>query len=76
MGKQRRKNGKAKTGRPRTGRDCGAPLPAHRDPRPRSGNPPPGTAHWRGHGPGNQWLLLPGGTWRRVETIRVRGLCG
>ncbi|MFY4718201.1 hypothetical protein [Streptomyces sp. LaBMicrA B280] len=76
MGKQRRKNGKAKNGRPRTGRGCGAPLPAHGDARPRVGDPPPGTGRRRGRGPGDQWLLLPGGTWRRVETIRVRALFG
>ncbi|MEW2626198.1 hypothetical protein [Streptomyces sp. NPDC048106] len=73
MGKQTRKNGKAKAAQPRTGRDCGAPLPARRGAHPRT---TPGAGHWRGHGPGNQWLLLPGGTWRRVETIRVRGLFG
>ncbi|MEU3028336.1 hypothetical protein ACPCBC_11805 [Streptomyces incarnatus] len=76
MGKQSRKNGKAKAAGPRTGRDCGAPLPARRGSRPRAGDAIPGTGRRRGHGPGNQWLLLPGGTWRRVETIRVRGLFG
>ncbi|MFH8342330.1 hypothetical protein [Streptomyces sp. AM6-12] len=76
MGKQSRKNGKAKAAGRRTGRDCGAPLPTRRGAHPRTGNATPGAGHWRGHGPGNQWLLLPGGTWRRVETIRVRALFG
>ncbi|MER7915401.1 MULTISPECIES: hypothetical protein [unclassified Streptomyces] len=76
MGKRNRKNGKARAPGPRAGRDCGAPLPARRNARPRAGDVAPGAGHWRGHGPGNQWLLLPGGTWRRVETIRVRGLFG
>ncbi|MGW3267794.1 hypothetical protein [Streptomyces sp. NPDC001056] len=76
MGKQTRKNGKAKAAQPRNGRDCGASLPARRDSRRRTAHATPGAGHWRGHGPGNQWLLLPGGTWRRVETIRVRGLFG
>ncbi|MEU2305953.1 hypothetical protein [Streptomyces misionensis] len=71
MARRAKKNGKN-----RAGRDCGAPLPARRGARPRTAHGTPGAGHWRGHGAGNQWLLLPGGTWRRVETIRVRGLFG
>ena len=68
--------GSKKNGKNRAARDGGAPLPTRRTARPRTTHATPGAGHWRGHGPGNQWLLLPGGTWRRVETIRVRGLFG
>ncbi|GHI03883.1 hypothetical protein AQI88_08575 [Streptomyces cellostaticus] len=52
-------------------------LPAHgatRVPAPRAtaGGPP----QWSGRGTAGDWVLLPGGTWRRVETIRVRSLFG
>jgi hypothetical protein len=35
-----------------------------------------GSVRWRACGTAGDWLLLPGGTWRRVETIRVQSLFG
>ncbi|MFS4094317.1 hypothetical protein [Streptomyces sp. AF1A] len=72
--------GKARSGKAhaqrRSGRGCGAALPSRRDPRTRTARADPGAARRRKRGMGEQWLLLPGGIWRRVETIRVRSLFG
>ncbi|MFF4038249.1 hypothetical protein [Streptomyces sp. NPDC001816] len=35
-----------------------------------------GSGRRSGRGKDGDWLLLPGGTWRRVETIRVQSLFG
>ncbi|MGW2491966.1 hypothetical protein ACWCV9_32745 [Streptomyces sp. NPDC001606] len=49
---------------------CGAPLPTRRSSR----HAP--TGRRRARGSKDDWVLLPGGVWRRVETIRVRSLFG
>ncbi|MEU6772290.1 hypothetical protein [Streptomyces sp. NPDC046759] len=55
--------------RPRAGVvGCGSRLPARRTARTTLGRKAPS-------GKGD-WLLLPGGAWRHVETIRVRSLFG
>jgi hypothetical protein len=69
------KSGKER-GQRRSGRGCGASLPSRRDTRARTARADPGAARRRKRGMGEQWLLLPGGIWRRVETIRVRSLFG
>ncbi len=45
---------------------CGARLPSAR-----AGRRSP-----LARGAGDDWVLLPDGTWRRVQTIRVRSLFG
>ncbi|GGN88254.1 hypothetical protein GCM10011579_081860 [Streptomyces albiflavescens] len=35
-----------------------------------------GSVRLSARGTAGDWVLLPGGTWRRVETIRVRSLFG
>ncbi|WP_225823844.1 hypothetical protein [Streptomyces naphthomycinicus] len=35
-----------------------------------------GSVRWSARGRAGDWLLLPGGAWRRVETIRVESLFG
>ncbi|MGJ5749007.1 hypothetical protein FB563_6575 [Streptomyces puniciscabiei] len=47
---------------------CGSRLPTRRAAR--------NTVVRRGSSSKNDWLLLPGGSWRHVETIRVRSLFG
>lgn len=64
----------------RTGRArCGARLPSRGTARVTAAQVPAGPvgpAGGRGRAAGGDWVLLPGGTWRRVETIRVRSLFG
>ncbi|MEV7687526.1 hypothetical protein ACFW1F_28950 [Streptomyces bungoensis] len=69
--------------RKRTGADrradsahCGAALPSGRKRRRRTGRPAAGSVHLRARGAAGDWILLPDGTWRHVETIRVRSLFG
>ncbi|MFG2881708.1 hypothetical protein ACGFYV_05185 [Streptomyces sp. NPDC048297] len=52
--------------------DGGARLPS----RIAAARPTGGSARWSARGTAGDWLLLPGGTWRRVETIRVQTLFG
>ena len=47
---------------------CGSRLPTRRAPRT--------DVVRRASQPKGDWLLLPGGSWRHVETIRVRDLFG
>ncbi|WEO93899.1 hypothetical protein A6P39_007680 [Streptomyces sp. FXJ1.172] len=55
---------------------CGAPLPSARKARRRAGRPSAGTAGSSPRGPNGDRLLLPDGTWRHVETLRVPSLFG
>ncbi|MFJ9865723.1 hypothetical protein [Streptomyces sp. NPDC101165] len=55
---------------------CGAPLPTPRTARLRTARSTAGSVHLRARGAADDWMLLPDGTWRRVETIRVRNLFG
>ncbi|MER6736981.1 hypothetical protein [Streptomyces puniciscabiei] len=60
---------KGASARPRVGtQSCGSRLPTRRAAR--------NTAARRGPASKSDWLLLPGGSWRHVETIRVRSLFG
>ncbi|MFF3916890.1 hypothetical protein ACFYZB_26040 [Streptomyces sp. NPDC001852] len=60
---------KAAFARPRIAAEgCGSRLPTRRAAR------TPGVR--RASSPKSDWLLLPGGSWRHVETIRVRSLFG
>ncbi|MQY36613.1 hypothetical protein SRB17_46150 [Streptomyces sp. RB17] len=55
--------------RPRAGmRECGSRLPTRRAARTAVGR--------RASSAKGDWMLLPGGSWRHVETIRVRSLFG
>ncbi|MEU9993125.1 hypothetical protein AB0E10_41545 [Streptomyces sp. NPDC048045] len=63
----RRRGGRARGGDRLPARGT-ARIPA---PRPTAAPARPGT-----RGSAGDWVLLPGGTWRRVETIRVRHLFG
>ncbi|WP_330341986.1 hypothetical protein [Streptomyces sp. NBC_00557] len=49
-------------------RGCGSRLPSRRAARP--------AAVRKATSANGDWVLLPGGSWRHVETIRVRGLFG
>ncbi|MFG3203673.1 hypothetical protein [Streptomyces sp. NPDC048192] len=49
-------------------RGCGSRLPSRRAART--------PAVRRTTSANGDWVLLPGGSWRHVETIRVRGLFG
>ncbi|MGW2702789.1 hypothetical protein [Streptomyces sp. NPDC001340] len=55
---------------------CGAPLPTTSTARMRTARSTAGSVHLRALGAAGDWMLLPDGTWRRVETIRVRNLFG
>ncbi|MEW2286395.1 hypothetical protein [Streptomyces sp. NPDC047841] len=57
----------------RTGR--GPALPSARKTRRRAARPA-GSGRLSAHSADGERMLLPGGTWRRVETIRVRSLFG
>ncbi|MGW7543174.1 hypothetical protein ACWGKQ_18995 [Streptomyces sp. NPDC054770] len=52
----------------------GARLPSASPARRRAAGPTAGSVRRRGTEP--DWLLLTDGTWRHVETIRVRSLFG
>ncbi|ANP51327.1 hypothetical protein AVL59_18375 [Streptomyces griseochromogenes] len=68
----RRARARRRTGRSH-GRDRQPARGTTRVPAPRAtGGPPRSSAR----GTAGDWLLLPGGIWRRVETIRVRNLFG
>ncbi|MFI2200473.1 hypothetical protein ACH47Z_06760 [Streptomyces sp. NPDC020192] len=54
---------------------CGAPLPSSKRARRRSASAA-GSVRARARSAGGDRLLLPDGTWRRVETIRVPSLFG
>jgi hypothetical protein len=55
--------------RPQAGaQGCGSRLPTRRAARP--------AVVRRASSTKGDWLLLPGGSWRHVETIRVRSLFG
>ncbi|MFF7969893.1 hypothetical protein [Streptomyces sp. NPDC007905] len=51
-------------------------MPAHGAARVRGAPVTAGPGRWSARGAAGDWVLLPGGTWRRVETIRVRALFG
>ncbi|MGW3361225.1 hypothetical protein ACWDFL_38655 [Streptomyces bungoensis] len=72
MSRRKRTRG---AGRTETAR-CGAPLPSTRKARRRAARQAAGSVHLRARGAAGDWMLLPDGTWRRVETIRVRSLFG
>lgn len=55
---------------------CGAPLPSARKTRRRATRPAVGSVRLSARGAAGDRMLLPDGTWRRVETIRVRSLFG
>ncbi|MEU7059129.1 hypothetical protein [Streptomyces sp. NPDC046197] len=55
---------------------CGARLPPHETARVPAAQPMAGSVRRGARGAAGDWLLLPGGSWRRVETIRVRSLFG
>ncbi|WP_089107364.1 hypothetical protein [Streptomyces hyaluromycini] len=55
---------------------CGARLPPRRTAHVRIRRPAAGSVRLAARAAFEDWLLLPDGTWRRVETIRVRGLFG
>ncbi|MCX4572676.1 hypothetical protein [Streptomyces sp. NBC_01571] len=64
---------KRKRAERRTGRTGGSARMPSQVPAERSNG---GSARWSARGTAGDWLLLPGGTWRRVETIRVESLFG
>ncbi|MEU5539968.1 hypothetical protein [Streptomyces sp. NPDC020362] len=55
---------------------AGDRLPAHGTARVPAPRPTARAARPGARGKAGDWVLLPGGTWRRVETIRVRRLFG
>lgn len=55
---------------------CGAPAGAARSARRRATRPAIGTVRSVARNAEGDRMLLPDGTWRRVETIRVRSLFG
>ncbi|MFE0512997.1 hypothetical protein [Streptomyces sp. NPDC058964] len=67
MGKRRRAK------RPAARADGSAGTPPRVKPAARATG---GSVRWSARGTAGDWLLLPGGTWRRVETIRVQSLFG
>ncbi|MFE3632736.1 hypothetical protein [Streptomyces cellostaticus] len=55
---------------------CGARLPSRGTARAPAVRPQNGRATRESRGAAGEWMLLPGGTWRRVRTIRVPSLFG
>ncbi|MGX4695297.1 hypothetical protein [Streptomyces sp. JNUCC 63] len=55
---------------------CGAPLRSAGKARRRPAQPAAGSVRSRARSADDDRMLLPDGTWRRVETIRVRSLFG
>ncbi|OLZ69017.1 hypothetical protein AV521_19905 [Streptomyces sp. IMTB 2501] len=56
--------------------DCGAVLPWAGNARRGTTRPTVGSVRSQARGAGGDRVLLLDGTWRRVETIRVRSLFG
>ncbi|GGS81094.1 hypothetical protein [Streptomyces cinerochromogenes] len=54
----------------------GTVLPSARQTRRRAAPPAAGSSRARARSANGERMLLPDGTWRRVETIRVRSLFG
>ncbi|CAM5633930.1 MULTISPECIES: hypothetical protein [Streptomyces] len=54
----------------------GPALPSARKTRRRKAPRPAGSGRLSARSADGERMLLPGGTWRRVETIRVRSLFG
>ncbi|MEU8033865.1 hypothetical protein AB0C13_35545 [Streptomyces sp. NPDC049099] len=55
---------------------CGARLPPTTKARRPAARPAAGSVRVGVRGADGDWILLPDGTWRRVETLRVRSLFG
>ncbi|KPI11052.1 hypothetical protein OK006_4340 [Actinobacteria bacterium OK006] len=55
---------------------CGARLPSPGAARLSASRPMAGSVRRSGRCAVGEWILLPGGTWRRVETIQVPSLFG
>ncbi|MGW0771153.1 hypothetical protein [Streptomyces sp. NPDC002676] len=51
-------------------------MPSTSTARLRTARSTAGSVRLRARGAVGDWMLLPGGIWRRVETIRVRNLLG
>ncbi|MFE5400190.1 hypothetical protein ACFQ9Z_02100 [Streptomyces sp. NPDC056580] len=55
---------------------CGARLPSRGNARLAAGRAKDGHGTRTSRGASGDWMLLPGGTWRHVRTIRVPSLFG
>ncbi|MEU1709945.1 hypothetical protein ABZ478_32015 [Streptomyces sp. NPDC005706] len=55
---------------------CGARLPSRKTVRSKAVRAKDGRVTRAPRGAAGEWMLLPGGTWRHVRTIRVPSLFG